>query len=121
MATDGRLPTKKQLHVGFALLAVTEYLELVAFYLKIVLIRKALLYCCYGFFIKFYDFSTIHAPQVAVVVMAVDVFIVEMAVFEIGFLNQTGFQQQGNDAVDGRFGDLFVFFFKRRYSSSTSK
>jgi hypothetical protein len=48
----------------------------------------------------------------AMVVMAVYVFVVKVAVFEIGLLNQTGLQQQGNDAVNGRLGDLLAFPFQ---------
>jgi hypothetical protein len=64
------------------------------------------------FLLKLNNLSAIQTPKVAVVFMAIDVFVMEVAVFKIGLLNEAGFQKIRNEAVYGGLGDLFFLVFQ---------
>jgi hypothetical protein len=78
--------------VDLALGAVTVHLQLVSGHLKIVALTNLLLHIFDSFLCKLHHFSTIQTAKVAMVFMSIDVFIVQMTIFEIGLLNETTFK-----------------------------
>jgi hypothetical protein len=58
---------------------------------------------------EFDGFSAFFAAQVTVILVTVDLLVVHVAVFQIGFLNQAGLEQVGDQAVYGGLGDSLAF------------
>ena len=77
--------------------------------LEIVISGKILLEAVQEPPVNFDGLSACQAPEVVMGFMPVDVLVMLVAVFKIGFLDQAGFQQMGNQAVNGGFGYRFSF------------
>jgi hypothetical protein len=57
---------------------------------------------------KLNDPAAADTSEVAVMFVAIDVLIVEMAVLEIDFLNQSAVDEEGDSPVEGGLGDSFL-------------
>jgi hypothetical protein len=57
----------------------------------------------HALFLKLNNLSAAQTTKVAVVFMTIDVFVVEVAILIVGFLNQAGFQKMWYQAIYGRF------------------
>lgn len=94
--------------MGLALLTVAVDLEPVADHPETIAAAKALLHFLNGVLCEFYYFSTIYTAKMAVVLMAIYVFIMSVAGLEVCFLDEAAFEEQGDGPVDGGLGNLVI-------------
>ena len=73
--------------MNLTLCAITIHFQFVPSYDEFVVLANLLLNLPYSVFGKLYHLAAIHTAKVTVVLMSIDVFIVEMAVFKICFLD----------------------------------
>jgi hypothetical protein len=72
---------------------------------KVVLFPDAFLHDPDFIIFELYDPSTTVAPEVRMIFMAIEWFIVEMAVLKINLPDQTAFDKKGDGSIEGCLGD----------------
>jgi hypothetical protein len=71
---------------------ITVHFQFVPSYYEFVVLGNLLLNLLYGFFSELHHLAAIYAAKVTVMVMSINVFIMEMTVFKIRFLDETTLQ-----------------------------
>jgi hypothetical protein len=75
---------------------------------KIITFPNLPLYILDSFFGKFNHLATIQTTKVAVVFMSIDMFVVQMTILEVGFLDEAALEQQGNGTVNRGLGNFLI-------------
>jgi hypothetical protein len=68
---------------------ITVHFQFVPSYYEFVVLANLPLNLLYSFFGELHHLAAIHAAKVTVVVMSINVFIMEMTVFKVSFLDET--------------------------------
>jgi hypothetical protein len=85
--------------------AVSGHVEAVVHNLEPVFLGQALFESLNVFVDKLHDFAAVKAAQMTVMSMAINGFVVHMAVFVPDFPDETAFHNKGNIAINGSLGD----------------
>jgi hypothetical protein len=87
--------------------AIAKQLDSVRCDGKVVLFPDAFLQISDFIIGKLYDPAATIAPQVRMILMTINVFIVEMAVLKIDLFDEAAFDEEGNGPVEGGLGYPF--------------
>ena len=98
--------------MDFALDAVPINIKFVSCYEELIKVSNLLLHTLDGFLGELHQLPAIETAKMAVVIMPVDVFVMLVTVFEVGFLNEAALKKQRYGAVDCGLGNLLVLLSK---------